>query len=88
MRTGHDTREAWIEIADTGRGIPADVMQRIFEPFYTTKPVGKGTGLGLSLSYDIVKKHGGRIEVSSQVGIGTTFRVTLPLHGLPSGPSA
>ena len=88
VRTGHDTREAWIEIADTGRGIPANVMQRIFEPFYTTKPVGKGTGLGLSLSYDIVKKHGGRIEVSSQIGIGTTFRVTLPLHGLPSGPSA
>ncbi len=81
VRTGCDTTQAWIEVSDTGRGIAPAAMQRIFEPFYTTKPVGKGTGLGLSLSYDIVKKHGGRIDVSSEVGVGTTFRVSLPLHG-------
>ena len=82
VRTGCDATQAWIEVSDTGRGIAPAAMQRIFEPFYTTKPVGKGTGLGLSLSYDIVKKHGGRIDFSSEVGVGTTFRVSLPLHGL------
>lgn len=81
VRTGHDDAWAWIEVADTGKGMAPAVMQRIFEPFYTTKPVGKGTGLGLSLSYDIVRKHQGHIEVSSEIGVGTTFRVTLPLHG-------
>jgi two-component system, NtrC family, sensor kinase len=69
----------WFEIADTGKGMSQVVQNRIFEPFYTTKPVGKGTGLGLSISYDIiVKKHGGRIEVNSEPGQGTTFRITLP----------
>ena len=82
VRTGCDASTAWIEVSDTGRGMAPAVLQRIFEPFYTTKPVGKGTGLGLSLSYDIIKKHGGRIDVSSEVGVGTTFRVSLPLHGL------
>ena len=82
VRTGCDATQAWIEVSDTGRGIAPAAMPRIFEPFYTTKPVGKGTGLGLSLSYDIVKKHGGRIDFSSEVGVGTTFRVSLPLHGL------
>ncbi|WP_342620478.1 ATP-binding protein [Rhodoferax sp. GW822-FHT02A01] len=69
----------WIEIADTGSGIPKDVVPRIFDPFFTTKPVGKGTGLGLSLSYGIIQKHHGRIEVDTEVGKGTTFRITLPL---------
>ena len=82
VRTGCDASTAWIEVSDTGRGMAPAVLQRIFEPFYTTKPVGKGTALGLSLSYDIIKKHGGRIDVSSEVGVGTTFRVSLPLHGL------
>ena len=82
VRTGCDATQAWIEVSDTGRGIAPAAMPRIFEPFYTTKPVGKGTGLSLSLSYDIVKKHGGRIDFSSEVGVGTTFRVSLPLHGL------
>jgi signal transduction histidine kinase len=69
----------WVEISDTGAGIPEHLLTRIFDPFFTTKPVGKGTGLGLSISYGIVHKHGGRIEVSSKVGKGTVFLVTLPI---------
>jgi len=80
LRTGADPGFAWIEIEDTGKGMTPEVMQHIFEPFYTTKAVGKGTGLGLSVSYDIVRKHGGRIDVSSTPGKGSVFRVWLPLH--------
>jgi two-component system, NtrC family, sensor kinase len=80
LRTGCAGDQVWIEVADTGKGMPPAVMQHIFEPFFTTKAVGKGTGLGLSLAYDIVKKHGGEIEVSSEPGVGSTFRVTLPLR--------
>ena len=70
-----------IAVADTGSGIPPEIMARIFDPFFTTKPVGKGTGLGLSISYDIiVKKHGGTIDVRSQPGVGTCFRIALPLQ--------
>jgi two-component system, NtrC family, sensor kinase len=54
-------------------------VPRIFDPFYTTKPVGKGTGLGLSLSYGIIQKHHGKIDVQTELGTGTTFRVLLPL---------
>jgi signal transduction histidine kinase len=78
VRTGTDADCLWVEVADTGSGIAPDNLKRIFEPFFTTKPVGKGTGLGLSLSYSIVQKHGGRIEVESEPGRGTTFRVILP----------
>jgi signal transduction histidine kinase len=67
-----------VQVADTGVGIPQDVMDRIFDPFYTTKPVGIGTGLGLSIVYGIIKKHGGHIEVQSERGRGTTFTVFLP----------
>jgi two-component system, NtrC family, sensor kinase len=82
IRTGvaADHETVWLEVADTGSGIPPDTLKRIFEPFFTTKPVGKGTGLGLSLSYGIVQKHHGRIDVDSVPGQGTTFRVTLPVH--------
>jgi len=80
IRTGRDGEHVWIEIADTGPGIPADVLPRIFDPFFTTKPVGTGTGLGLALSYGIVRKHHGTIDVQTQVGSGTTFRITLPIR--------
>lgn len=79
VRTGQEGENAWVEIADTGAGIPPENLNRIFDPFFTTKAVGKGTGLGLSLSYGIINKHHGRIEVSSELGKGTTFRITLPI---------
>jgi two-component system NtrC family sensor kinase len=78
LRSGFDDSHVWIEVADDGCGMPADVQARIFEPFYTTKPVGKGTGLGLSVSYSIVQKHHGTIELKSTPGQGTRFRVILP----------
>jgi two-component system NtrC family sensor kinase len=68
----------WFEVADTGCGIAAENLPRLFEPFFTTKPPGQGTGLGLSVTYGIVQAHGGEIEVRSEVGRGTCFRVTLP----------
>jgi signal transduction histidine kinase len=71
--------EVWVEISDTGKGIAREHLKKIFDPFFTTKPVGKGTGLGLSLSYGIVKRHHGRIEVESEMGRGSTFRVWLPV---------
>src|SRR3569833_778053 len=80
VRTGHQENMVWVEIEDTGKGIPPEHLNRIFDPFFTTKPVGQGTGLGLSLSYGIVKKHGGRIDVSSVVDKGTCFRLWLPLQ--------
>jgi hemerythrin-like metal-binding protein len=81
VRSGIENNFVWFEVADNGKGMSAEVRNRIFDPFYTTKPVGQGTGLGLSISYDIiVKKHGGRIDVSSQVGQGTTFRLWLPMQ--------
>jgi two-component system NtrC family sensor kinase len=80
IRTGGDGQQVWVEVADSGCGIARENLARIFDPFFTTKPVGKGTGLGLSLSYGIVKKHNGQIDVSSEIGKGTTFRVTIPVR--------
>ena len=68
-----------LAIKDTGCGIPQANMQRIFDPFFTSKEVGKGTGLGLSVSYGIIKAHGGEIKVESVVGQGTTFHILLPM---------
>lgn len=79
IRTGRVDASAWIEIEDTGKGIAPEHLSRIFDPFFTTKPVGKGTGLGLSLSYSIIQKHKGRIDVDSCPGKGTTFRIVIPL---------
>jgi signal transduction histidine kinase len=72
--------EILLEISDDGPGIPADQVSRIWEPFYTTKPPGRGTGLGLSICYGIVEDHRGRIEVDSQPGRGSIFRVFLPVQ--------
>ena len=69
-----------VEVEDSGEGIPADKMQKIFEPFFSTKEVGQGTGLGLSTVYGIIKQTGGYIYVKSQVGVGTVFRLYFPLH--------
>ena len=79
VRTGVRDTHVWVEVRDNGSGISRENQARIFDPFFTTKPVGKGTGLGLSLSYGIVKKHDGQIEVESELGVGTTFRVVLPM---------
>jgi two-component system NtrC family sensor kinase len=80
--SAHPSDNQWIviDVSDTGIGIDPEHLSQIFDPFYTTKQVGKGTGLGLSVTYGIVEKHGGHIEVKSRKGQGTTFTVTLPLH--------
>lgn len=80
LATGCDGDEAWVAVTDSGCGIPEDALARIFDPFYTTKPVGRGTGLGLAIAYNIVARHHGRIEVTSRVGEGSTFRVVLPVR--------
>lgn len=85
IRTGRQGEEVFVQIADTGKGIPEENLKRIFDPFFTTKPVGKGTGLGLSLSYGIMQKHNGRIEVQSEVGKGTTFTLWLPIRQIKAG---
>ncbi|MBW8898394.1 MAG: PAS domain-containing sensor histidine kinase, partial [Massilia sp.] len=79
IATGAANGWVWIRISDNGCGIPQQNLKRVFEPFFTTKPVGSGTGLGLSLSYSIVNKHGGRIEVVSTPDVGTTFTIHLPV---------
>ncbi|MCA6460855.1 MAG: GHKL domain-containing protein [Chitinophagaceae bacterium] len=68
-----------INVADNGNGIPANILDKIFQPFFTTKPTGQGTGLGLSLSYDIVKAHGGELTVETKEGIGSEFIIQLPV---------
>lgn len=84
LRTGQDGEFIWIEVSDTGCGIPAENLHRIFDPFFTTKEVGKGTGLGLHLAYTTVQAHEGRIQVQSIPGVGSTFRIELPIAG-PAG---
>ncbi|MGE0546303.1 MAG: response regulator [Kofleriaceae bacterium] len=76
--TSEDKKRVYVEVADTGQGIPPEIMRRLFTPFVTTKPIGTGTGLGLSICHRIISELGGEITVSSEVGKGTTFRISLP----------
>jgi two-component system NtrC family sensor kinase len=74
--------KGWVEVivSDNGNGIPQNIVDKIFQPFFTTKPTGEGTGLGLSLSYDIIKAHGGEIKVETKDGEGSEFVILLPLN--------
>ena len=69
-----------IGVKDNGKGISQKIIDKIFQPFFTTKPTGQGTGLGLSLAYDIIKAHGGEIKVESKEGEGSTFGIILPIY--------
>ncbi len=80
LRSGCADDKVWVSISDTGKGIPPELMTRVFDPFFTTKPVGQGTGLGLSVSYGIIDKHGGHIDLQSKPGQGTTFTIWLPMQ--------
>jgi two-component system, NtrC family, sensor kinase len=80
LKTIRSGDQVIISVKDNGNGIPENIIQKIFQPFFTTKPTGEGTGLGLSLSYDIVKAHGGEIKVDSKQGTGTMFMVSLPMN--------
>ncbi len=83
VRSGRDGDTGWISISDTGGGISPDNLPRVFDPFFTTRRAGEGTGLGLSVSRDIVHRHGGRLDVESEPGTGTTFTLRLPMTSEP-----
>ncbi len=87
LRTGQQGDQVFVAVTDSGCGISPENLRHIFEPFFTTKPIGQGTGLGLSLSYNIVQKHHGRIEASSEWGKGSTFTLWLPIEAQVDGPS-
>jgi C4-dicarboxylate-specific signal transduction histidine kinase len=79
IRTGDRDGWAWIEVEDSGPGVPPEHEAKLFQPFYTTKPVGEGTGLGLSVSYDIIRSHNGRIGYRRAAGGGAVFYFELPI---------
>ena len=81
VRSGQVGERVWLEVIDTGSGMDDVTRQRVFDPFFTTKPVGVGRGLGLTVAWGIVQKHGGTIDVTSQLGSGSSFRVWLPVAG-------
>lgn len=83
IKTLHEANEVEVDITDTGCGIPKAMISRIFDPFFTTKAVGKGTGQGLAIAHSVIKSHGGRIGVVSTPGVGTTFKIHLPLTDNP-----
>ena len=86
IKTYSEGEQVFVEISDTGAGIPEENLGKIFDPFFTTKEPGKGTGLGLSIAYNIIKKHNGEIKVKSVIGEGTTFIIELPVKmGIPEG---
>jgi signal transduction histidine kinase len=88
LASGAQDGWVWVQVSDTGSGMTEAVMRRIFEPFYTTKDVGKGTGLGLSLSFSIMQRHGGALLARSQPGVGSQFRVWVPVAGPAAGGQA
>jgi len=88
IKTGTEGDNVWFQVSDNGSGIDSRNLGRIFDPFFTTKPIGKGTGLGLSISYGIVRKHHGEFKVQSEVGKGSSFRVTLPRVQPEPSPAA
>jgi len=79
LRASRSASRVLVQVSDTGIGIAPENMTKIFDPFFTTKDVGRGTGLGLAVCYGILSDHGGRLDVRSSVGIGTTFTITLPV---------
>ncbi len=79
MSTKKEGNKILISVRDNGPGIPKKILDKIFQPFFTTKPTGQGTGLGLSLSYDIIKAHGGELKVETEEGEGAIFIIQLPL---------
>lgn len=86
LSSGCEGPWVWAQVDDSGCGMTPEVMRRIFEPFYTTKDVGKGTGLGLSLSFSNVQKHGGAIHSRSLPGVGSSFRLWVPIAGPDRAP--
>jgi signal transduction histidine kinase len=78
LKTKKEGDKVLIFVRDNGSGIPQEILDKIFQPFFTTKPTGEGTGLGLSLSYDIIKAHGGEIKVETKEGEGSEFFIQLP----------
>ena len=79
IHTRKSSGQIEINIEDNGTGMPEGLTEKIFQPFFTTKPTHQGTGLGLSLAYDIVKAHGGEIKVRSMEGLGSTFTIAIPI---------
>ena len=88
VRTRVESGFVVISVSDTGAGIPEGIRQRIFDPFFTTKEVGRGTGQGLSIAHNAIKAHGGRFEFDTEMGKGTTFRVSLPVDPVEREASA